>query len=700
MTTTLGAFPDEVVTHARLRLVDLPRGAGRMALITLDNDRDHTRPSTLGPAGLAELDAALDAVAAMDDLVAVGVTGKPFIFCVGADLSGIQQVTSRDQALEIAQLGHAVFRRLGELDIPSFAFVNGAAMGGGFELALHCTYRTISSGAAGLALPEVFLNLVPGWGGAYLLPNLIGPQDAMQVILTNAMMQNRQLKPAEMRKLGIADAIFDPADFLEESLAWAAGVVTGEITVKRAEPDRGLWDMVVGFARGQLDARTHHAFPAPYAALDLMAGAKDRSRDEGFAAEDEVLADLIMTNELRAAIYAFDLVQKRAKRPVGVPDAALARPVTKVGIVGAGLMASQLALLFAQRLQVPVVITDLDQERIDRGLAFVAAELDKLVEKGKMSADRANRIRALVTGSTDKAPYADADFIIEAVFEEMAIKKRVFAELEALVPETCILASNTSSLSITEMASDLKHPERVIGFHFFNPVAVMPLLEIIPGPRTDDPTIATAFALAKELKKSAVRVQDAPGFVVNRLLLLVLAEILRALDEGTDLATCDRALRPLGMPMSPFALLQLVGPAVALHVMEVLHGAFPDRYWLSENLRRIVEAGKPGVFLAGGDRNKPTVDPEVLGLLQQGSTTRTEGEILDMVLDALAREARIMLDEGAVAEPEDIDLCMILGSGMPFATGGLTPFLDRSGASMRVNGKRFLAPGVASLPEA
>jgi 3-hydroxyacyl-CoA dehydrogenase/1,4-dihydroxy-2-naphthoyl-CoA synthase len=697
-TQTEGALPGEVVTHARVRLVDLPLGAGSMALITLDNDRDHTRPSTFGPAGLASLDAALDQVIATPGIVAVGVTGKPFIFAVGADLSGISHVRVREQAIEIAQLGHNVFRRFGELDVPTFAFVNGAAIGGGFELPLHCTYRTVSSGAAALSLPEVFLGLVPGWGGAWLLPNLIGPADAMQVILTNAMTMNRQLKPAEGRKLGIFDAMFEPADFLEQSLTWAARVLTGEIVITRKDPDRGLWDTVIGFARSTLDARTHGAFKSPYAALDLIAAAKTSTRDEGFAAEDESLTDLVMGDELRASLYAFDLVQKRAKSPVGAPDRSLARPVTLVGVVGAGLMASQLALLFAKRLQVPVIMTDLDQDRIDKGLAFVREELEQQVAKGRMKPDMANRLGALISASTSKDGFADASFVIEAVFENMAVKQQVFAELEAIVSDTCVIASNTSSLSLSEMSSAMSHPERVVGFHFFNPVAVMPLLEIIPSASTDDATLATAFAVGRTLKKSTVLVQDTPGFVVNRLLNLVMAEVFRAVDEGTDLAVADRALRPLGMPMSPFTLMQLVGPAVAFHVMEVLHDAFPERYPLSDNLRRIVEAGKPGIFLPGGKGN-PKLDPEVVALLEQGDTALDEGQVLERVADALAREARIMLDDGVVTEPQDLDLCMILGAGMPFALGGLTPYLDRSGASIRATGKRFLAPGIASLPE-
>ena len=361
-------------------------------------------------------------------------------------------------------------------------------------------------------------------------------------------------------------------------------------------------------------------------------------------------------------------------------------------------MASQLALLFAKRLQVPVVMTDLDQDRIDQGLEFVRGELEQQVAKGRMKPDMANRLGALISGSTSKDGFADASFVIEAVFENMAVKQQVFAELEAIVSDTCVIASNTSSLSLTEMSSAMSHPERVVGFHFFNPVAVMPLLEIIPSASTDDATLATAFAVGRTLKKSTVLVQDTPGFVVNRLLNLVMAEVFRAVDEGTDLAVADRALRPLGMPMSPFTLMQLVGPAVAFHVMEVLNGAFPDRYPLSDNLRRIVEAGKPGIFLPGGKGN-PKLDPEVVALLEQGDTALDEAQVLERVADALAREARIMLDDGVVTEPQDLDLCMILGSGMPFALGGITPYLDRSGSSSRATGKRFLARGIASLPE-
>lgn len=691
------AFANEVVTYAKVRLLELPLGAGQLALITLDNGQDHTRPSTFGPAGLASLDAALDLIAKTADIAAVAITGKPFIFAVGADLSGVDLIDTLASARAITELGHRVFRRLGELPVPSFAYINGAAMGGGLEVALHCTYRTISTGAAGLALPEVFLGLIPGWGGTWLLPNLIGPANALEVIINNSMAQNKQMRPKDLMKFGIADAAFEPADFLEQSMLWTAKVLLGDVKVPRPEPDRQTWDEVVGAIRADVDTRLHGATSAPYVALDLVAGAKTRTRDEGFAAEDDSLSALMMGDDLRASLYSFNLVNKRARKPVGVPDKSLARPVTKVGVVGAGLMANQLALLFARRLEVPVVITDLDEARVTKGLAHVHGEFDTMVSKGRMTSDKGNRLKALVTGSTSKAGFSDADFVIEAVFEKLEIKQQVFAEVEAVVSDTCILATNTSSLSVTAMAQHLQHPERVVGFHFFNPVAVMPLLEIARGSQTDDATLATAFAVGKNLKKSCVLVKNSPAFVVNRLLTRFLGEVTRAVDEGTDFVIADSALNPLGLPLSPFVLLQLVGPAVAFHVSETMQEAFPERFYVSENLRRLVDAGKAGIYV--WDTNgKPFVDPEVAAFYQRGSIQLTAEQVRTRAFKALAQEVQLMLEEGVVAAAQDVDLCMLVGAGWPFWLGGLTPYLDRSGISEQVNGKRFLDPGVASVP--
>ena len=681
-------FPDEVVTRAIVRDVDLGPGAGLMALITLDNGHDHTKPNTFGVRGLLSLNAALDGIAARaarGEIAAVGVTGKPFILAAGADLDGAALADTREKGLRIGRLGHAVFRRLGELGIPSFAFINGVALGGGLEIALHCDYRTISSGVPMVAMPECFLGLVPGWGGTYLLPRLIGPSAALTVIIENSLSQNKMLRGPEAFSLGIADAMFEPADFLEESLRWAAGVLSGSVTVTRGDlAPEAEWSSAVAAARFFADGKLHGAAPAPYRAIDLVAAARARTRDEGFAAEDEALADLLLSDELRAGLYAFDLVQKRAKRPAGAPEASLARPVTKVGIVGAGLMAAQIALLFARRLQVPVVLTDLDQARVDSGVGYAHAEIDKQLSRGRLSADAANRQKALITGSVSKDEFADADFVIEAVFEELAVKQRVFAELEAIVRPDCVLATNTSSLSVTAMAAGLAHPQRVVGFHFFNPVAVLPLVEVVRGAATDDAAVATALAVGRQAKKNCVIVADRPAFVVNRLLTRFLGEITRAVDEGTPFEVAEHAADPLGLPMTPFLLLQLVGPAIALHVAQTMAAAFPDRFSVSPKLRALVESGKTSVY-----RPDFTLDPEVASALAGGDNPSTGPEVLARALEGLAQEIRIMLDEGVVAAPQDIDLCMILGAGWPFHLGGITPYLDRTGIAAKVTGAPF-----------
>lgn len=692
----------EVVTSALVRDVDLPGGAGTMALITLDNGFDHTRPSTFGLGGLVSLADALGEIAPRaeaGEIVAVGLTGKPFVFCAGADLTMVAASRDLEQATTVGRGAHEVFRLLGELPVPSFAFVNGAALGGGLEVALHCTYRTVSAGAGAVALPECFLGLVPGWGGTYLLPNLIGPEAALQVMIVNALSNNKMLSGPQALKLGLADAGFHPADFLEESLTWASAVLRGQVEVPRRQVDRdeAAWEAAVAQSREFVDAKVHGAAPAPYRALELVSLARTADRDTAFEAESVAVAELAMSEQLRSGLYAFDLVNKRAKRPVGAPEAGLARPIASVGVVGAGLMAAQLALLFARRLQVPVVMTDLDQARVARGLEYVRGEIATLRERGRIDADTANRLTALVTGSTRTSAFAGADLVIEAVFEQLEVKQQVFAEVEEVVGPECILMTNTSSLSVTRMAERLAHPERVVGFHFFNPVAVMPLVEVVRAEATDDATVATALAVGKQLKKSCVLVGDAPAFVVNRLLTRFSGEITKALDEGTPIDVVDAAVAPLGLPMSPFMLIQLVGPAVIHHVNRTMHEAFPDRFHISENLGRLVEAGLPGLASWDAD-GRPYLADEVAALMRFGDTVLTREEVRERALEALADEVRRMLDDQVVAEPQDIDLCMILGAGWPFHLGGLTPYLDRTGISERVTGNRFLPAGAAGLP--
>ncbi|WP_067947406.1 3-hydroxyacyl-CoA dehydrogenase NAD-binding domain-containing protein [Agromyces sp. NDB4Y10] len=693
---------DEVVTHSYVR--DIPISEGRtLALITLDNGRDHTRPNTLGPKSLLEYAATLDGLrerAAAGEIHAVAVTGKPFILAAGADLSKVAEIPSREIALRMGQLGHHALGKLSEVGVPSFAFINGLALGGGLEIALNADYRTVDASTPAVALPEVFLGLIPGWGGAYLLPNLIGIENALKVVIENPLKQNRTLKAGDVLELGIADALFPSVNYLEDSIRWADGVVSGRVKVKRPnEPGKVerlvKWDAAIGIARKMLQSRIGSVPKSPYAALDLLKAAKSGTKAEGFEREDEVLADLIAGDQLQASVYAFNLVQKRAKKPAGAPDKALAKPVTKVGVLGAGYMASQFALLFVRRLQVPVVITDLDQARVDKGVAYITGEIDTLRDKGRISPDEANRLKALVHGTTDKSEFADCDWVIEAVFEELEIKQQVFAEVEQFISPEAVLATNTSSLSVEQIGAKLQHPERVVGFHFFTPVAVMPLIEVVKTSSTDDATLSTAMVTAAKLKKNAVITADTPGFVVNRLLAVLLGEAMRAVDEGTPFETVDEAMAPLGLPMAPSHLLDLVGLKVGAHVLDTHHAAFPDRFYRSENLHRLADYGK---LLEKDDKGKVKgFDKGAMKIVSGGTNPSSPDEILTRLQDGLARETKLMLDDGVVSAAEDIDLCMILGAGFPFQMGGLTPYLDRVGASERVFGDTFHHPPIRGV---
>lgn len=700
MSLTLPAgAPEEVITKALVRDIDLtPFGAsGHLALITLDNGMDHTRPNTFGPLSVEELDRAIsDAISRKP--VAVAITGKPFIFAAGADLSGLAFLNDRAQALEIGRLGHRVFKRFGELGVPSFAFINGLALGGGLEVGLHCTYRTLAS-TAFTALPECFLGLVPGWGGATILPKLIGPERAVQVIIGNALNNNTMMKAKDALSLGVVDAVYEPADFLEKSVAFAASILSGKSKIERSDYSSDPhWDKALAAGKAAVAKKYGGAdIASPRRALEIIAAARTNSLDQGFAMEDEALADLTMSDPLRASLYAFNLIQKKRKKVEGAPKAALARKVTRVGIVGAGLMASQLALLFIRNLKVPVVMTDIDQERADKGVAYVRAEIAKLVEKKRLHPEAAARLSGLISASTDQHVFAGCDFVLEAIFEELALKQELFKKLEKIISPECVLATNTSSLSVEKMGEGLEHPERVVGFHFFNPVAVMPLLEIARTSKTDDATTATAVNVGKDLKKTMIICKDAPGFVVNRLLTRFMGEITDAMDEGTAPDIADNAMRSIGFPMSPFELLGLVGPGVALHVAETLHENLGPRYRISPTMQRMVKEGVRTFYIKNED-GSVAPNPAALALIEKGSSPSTSEQVRERALKALAEEARMMLDEGVVATPSEIDLCMLLGAGWPMHLGGILPYLDREGISEAVCGQRFHAPGIASLP--
>ncbi|MGI8886206.1 MAG: 3-hydroxyacyl-CoA dehydrogenase NAD-binding domain-containing protein [Gaiellaceae bacterium] len=649
----------------QFKLQRLNTRVGPVALVTMDNGEDWQKPNTFGEEALRSLDDVLGRLRTRD-WRGLLLTGKPFVFAVGADIDEFGEITP-ERAREGGEAGHELFGRLRDLPFITLAAINGAALGGGVEIALHCDYRTISSSVRHFACPEVFLGLIPGWGGTQLVPKVVGAEQAVKFIVENPLRQNRMLTGPQAFEQGFAEALFEPVEFLDDSLALLLEKIEEGGGKVRPEADLSDVGEVTRKARARLDGQLHGAAPAPYRALDLIEGAATWSLEEGYRAEEDALAELLPGPQAQASVYAFNLIERRAKRRVGVPDVE-PRRVRKIGIVGAGLMARQLALLGLRRLEVvPIVLRDLTQDQVDDAVAWIRSELDELVRKGRLGEGKARFLGSLVAGGTGWDVFAGSDLVLEAAFEEMSVKKEVFAELERVVSSECVLATNTSSLSVTEMGADLEHPERVVGMHFFNPVAVLPLVELVRTPLTDDVTLATAWDVTGKLRKRGVLVRDAPAFVVNRILTRTTTVLMDALERGNSVEETDEAVLRLGLPMAPSFLLQMVGPRVANHVLHTLHDAYPDRYPFSPTLENFAE---------GSDE-----------IVIREHAPKTIEEIHEAVLEAVADEVRHILEEGVVREAADVDTCLILGAGYPFWLGGITKHLDQSGVSQRVVGR-------------
>ena len=646
--------------------------AGDVALVTIDNGEDYTKPTFFSRGALESLDRLLDELE-RGDFAAMVLTGKPFMFAAGADITEFPGIGA-DLAREGSRAGHELFGRIGALPYPTVAAVNGACLGGGVEIALSCDARTISTGVRHFACPEVFLGIFPAWGGTQLVPRLAGPAAGVKFIVANPLRQNRMLTGAQAVELGLADRLLEPVEFLDESIAFARELV--QRPLERPEPDFSELEQVMRRARAQVDDAVHGATPGPYVALDLIEGAATWPLEEGYRREEDAIAELLPGRQAQASIYAFGLVEQRTKRRPEDLAGARGRKLERVGIVGAGLMARQIATLFLRRLEVPIVIRDLSDEVVQDALRDIRGEIDGLVAKGRYDEGKGRFLKSIVTGTTQYDAFADCDLVLEAVFEELSVKQEVFGELERVVSTEAILATNTSSLSVTDMAAGLAHPERVVGMHFFNPVGLMPLLELVRAEQTGPEALATAWETGKRLRKRMVVVADAPGFVVNRVLTRMTRVIMDSLEHGSSVEEVDEAILSLGMPMAPSVLLAMVGPRVANHVLETMHAAFPDRFPLSPTLRNYAEGSDEIVVVE--------------------AAPRTRDVIVQDVLEAVADEIHHLLEEGVVGEAADVDTALLLGAGWPFFLGGITKHLDQTGVSERLFGAPLAEAGAAA----
>ncbi|MCO4273815.1 3-hydroxyacyl-CoA dehydrogenase NAD-binding domain-containing protein [Pseudarthrobacter sp. HLT3-5] len=617
------------------------------------------------------------------DAVVFHGTGR--VFGAGADLDEFRTSARWEDGAAIATRGYDIFDAISRLDAPTVAVIQGPALGGALELALRTDYRVAASSVRALGLPEVSLGLIPGWGGLTSMARLIGPARTRQIAVAQSLNGNH-LTAAGALEEGIVDVVLEDEDLLEAALRWTNDLLDGVRSVRNPAADTGagtaversqdttpaaaaVSDLLARWQQHDRPAASSASRPCDRTSLRLAAG-KDPIREDTI----KTFATLLQSNESRASIYAFYILQEARKNNRTSMDLELGN----VGVIGGGLMAVQLALVFAEHSTAQVLINDLDQARVNRALEQVTAQLDRSVRRGRLTAERRDEIRRRIHGTVRLEDFYPCEIVIEAVFEQLEVKRQVWDALEQIVAPDTLLLTNTSALSIDDQATALQHPGRLIGFHFFNPVAVLSLIEIVQGVNTSSSTVEKAFVLARALGKTPILVQDCPGFVVNRLLTRLFSEVLQLIDDGSDPFTVDHALDPVGLPMTPLRLLQFIGPRVQLHICESLYNAYPDRFPPSASLARVAQAGLPGYLADDGG-----ILPEAAVLLPPAKPAATD-EIRARILSAMADEAEHMLREGVVIGPEQIDLCMILGANYPLHTGGLTPLLDReTGSSFR-----------------
>jgi 3-hydroxyacyl-CoA dehydrogenase / enoyl-CoA hydratase / 3-hydroxybutyryl-CoA epimerase len=613
-------------------------------------------------------------------------SGKPDSFIAGADVDAIASIEDPAQAETKIRLGQAIFMDVETMPVPTVAAIHGVCLGGGTELALACRYRILSdSDKTKVGLPEVMLGILPGWGGTTRLPRLVGLQAALDMLLTG-----KQINPRKAKRIGFADAVV-PADIFAGMIdEFVAGVLDG--TTTRAKPKRGLMTrlldesypgrkLVIRTARKKVLAGTGGHYPAPLRILDVLDRNLSKSVERSLEEEARAEAELIVSPVCKNLVHVFHM--REAARKVGVGGGE-AREVHALGVLGAGVMGGGIAQLAAYK-DIRVYMKDIRHDAVTGGLQHARQLFDKAVKRRKLTRREAAQHMELITGGLEYHGLSNADLVIEAVVERMEVKRAVLAEAEQNVSPDCVLATNTSSLSVDTMAEALGRPERFCGMHFFNPVHRMPLVEVIRGADSSDWAVATVYALALRLGKVPVVVGDGPGFLVNRVLGPYLNEAGFLLGDGASIQEVDRAAKKFGMPMGPLRLIDEVGIDVSAHAGASLHEALGARLTPSPVLvalgktERLGKKGGRGFYLYEKGRQKDvdeTVYAELGSAVPAVRKKLTEREIRRRLVVQMINEAARALSEGIVRTAADVDLAMIMGTGFPPFRGGLLRFAD------------------------
>ncbi len=623
-------------------------------------------------------------------------SNKNKIFIAGADIDEIKAMTTKEQFNQAVSQGQNIFNELEDLQMPTIAMVHGACAGGGCEFIMACDYRIASEDkSTRIGLPETQLGIIPGFGGCVRMPRIIGLQAALDVILAGKL-----LPAAKALKVGLVDQVVHPGILQEQAMQWAQQIIKeGGKKRRKTFKAKGLPNQILeGIGRGIVFSQakkgvlkmTKGHYPAPMAAIEVIRKTYCSSdRNKSLQIEREAFCECAATNVSKSLIHVFHLTEM-VKKQSGVPGVQVKpHEVKSMGILGAGTMGGGIAYVAADK-GVDVRMKDLNFDAIGKGLKHARDLWSKEVKRKKINKYELQQKMDRVTGTTDYSGFGVMDVVVEAIVEDMEIKKKVIAETAKHMRADAIIATNTSSLSVTEMANGHPRPEFFAGMHFFNPVHKMPLVEVIRGAKTSDETIATIFELSKRMGKMPVVVKDGPGFLVNRLLLPYMAEAAFLLQEGMDIATVDKAyVYEFGMPMGPFALMDEVGLDVCIKVLKIFKKAFGNRVDMAPCMEKLEKSGRlgkkngKGFYKYDETGKRLEVDGEIYAELGLAAATNplTKKECLERGIFAMINECSLALNVDHIVDtPHEVDLAMIMGTGFPPFRGGLLKYADSVGS--------------------
>lgn len=644
-----------------------------------------------------EYQEAVTALENRDDIQGLIVTSGKSVFIAGADITEFTEYFSRSKdEIEawLLDINH-IFNRFEDLPFPKVAAINGAALGGGCEMALVCDYR-VAGISAQIGLPETKLGIFPGFGGSVRLPRLIGIDNALEAIATG-----KAYRPDAALKLGLVDAVVADelleqaaADLVKKCLAgefdWQAKRQEKQVPVKLNQLEQA---MAFNSAKGVIFAKANPKhYPAVAIALETIEKHANLNRDDAIALEAKGFAKAATTPQATALVGLFlndQTVKKLAKK-----HSQNAQTIKQAAVLGAGIMGGGIAYQAATK-GLPIIMKDIQTKQLDLGMNEAGKLLSKEVERGKSTPAKMAQTLSHIRPTLNYGDFGEVDIVIEAVVENPTIKEAVLSEVEGLVKQDAILASNTSTISITRLAHALKRPENFVGMHFFNPVHRMPLVEVIRGEKTSDTAIATTVALAQKMGKTPIVVNDCPGFLVNRVLFPYFGAFDLLVKEGADFVTIDKTMEKFGWPMGPAYLLDVVGMDTGVHAAKVMAEGFPDRmkpdYKSATQLmfehERLGQKNGVGFYQYETDkRGKPkkiadSTTYELLNLVQTGDQTFDEQEIIDRMMIAFCNETVRCLEDDIVASPAEADMAMIMGVGFPPFRGGPCRYIDQIGVA-------------------